>query len=316
MIKIDHPDQRDIDAAIRLIATDNSSGAAEILSQVERVFSPLVSSRLQTNSSLESARGSVLNICVALVQAQPDMSPILRVASEALAASRAHEDPVDVFKFAGQSALNFIQHSIYAARDVAVNAARIIINGDVILTHSRSSSVFAALNQARSDGKLFEVITTESRPGMEGRKLAADLYDNGIKVMLITDAAAAFALNRATKILVGADTVTAENLVNKVGTRMITLAAREKGLPIYALCDSSKFINLADTPASQKQGSTAEVWEDAPEGVEISNRYFEPTPLNLFTGFVTEEGVLTADSVASVAQSARIEAILVESLRS
>jgi translation initiation factor eIF-2B subunit delta len=316
LIKIDHPDQHEIDAAIRIIAADNRSGAAEILSRVERVFTPLASSTLQTNDSLESARDSVLNICVALVQAQPDMSPILRVASEALAASRAHEEPHDVFKFAGQSALSFIQHSINAARDVAVNAARTIINGDIILTHSRSSSVFAALNQAKLDGKVFEIITTESRPGMEGRRLAADLYDRGIKVMLITDAAAALALDRATKIFVGADTVTPENLVNKMGTRMIALAAREKGLPIYALCDSSKFINLTDTSVSQKQGSTAEVWEAAPEGVEISNRYFEPTPLNLITGFVTEEGVLTADAAASIAQAATIETILVESLRS
>jgi len=316
LAKIDHPSHLEINAAISLIASDNRSGAAEILSRVERVFSPLASStELQIEASVESARDSVLNICKALVLAQPDMSPILRVASVALAASRAHGDPLDVFRFAGQSALSYIQHSIASARDAVANGARIISSGDTVLTHSRSSSVFAALKQASSDGKLFAVIATESRPGMEGRRLAADLHDLGIKVILITDAAAALEIDRATKILVGADTITPDNLVNKIGTRMIALAARERGLPAYALCDSSKFINLAGSIKSQRQGSTDEVWEDPPEGVEIKNYYFEPTPLNWFTGLVTEKGVLTADAAASVARDASIEAILVESLR-
>lgn len=316
MIKIVHPNHLEIKAAISLIASDNRSGAAEILSSVERVFAPLASSsELQTYASVESARDAILNICVALVRAQPDMSPILRVASAALAESRAHEDPIDVFKFAGRSALRFIQRSIDATRDAAANGARIISNGDIVLTHSRSSSVFAALKEARSDGKLFAVVATESRPGLEGRRLAADLHNLGIKVTLITDVSASLELDRVTKILVGADTVTPNNLVNKVGTRMIALAAREKDLPLYALCDSSKFINLDTSTGSQRQGSTDEVWREVPEGIEVKNHYFEQTPLNWFTGLVTEEGVLTADAAASVARNATVETILVESLR-
>jgi len=143
------------------------------------------------------------------------MSPILRVASVALAASRAPEHPLDVFGFAGQSALSFIQRSIASARDAAANGARIINSGDIVLTHSRSSSVFAALKQASSDDKLFAVVATESRPGMEGRRLAADLQDLGIKVILIKDAAAALELDRVTKILVGADTITPKNQIGR-----------------------------------------------------------------------------------------------------
>ena len=43
----------------------------------------------------------------------------------------------------------------------------------------------------------------------------------------------------------------------------------------------------------------AEVW-DAPAGVRVWNRYFEAVPLQMVTGVVTEEGVLTPGEVEAM----------------
>ena len=82
------------DAAIGDIASDNVSGAAEILRRAAAVFS-LLSAELTHQASLSASLGideaqqSVRETCIALAKAQPDMSSLLRLASEALSAARA-----------------------------------------------------------------------------------------------------------------------------------------------------------------------------------------------------------------------------------
>ncbi len=66
-------------AAIRDIAFDNVSGAAEILRRAEGVFSLLRNeSSRQASISIQDAQGSIREASIALAQAQPDMSSLLR----------------------------------------------------------------------------------------------------------------------------------------------------------------------------------------------------------------------------------------------
>jgi translation initiation factor 2B subunit (eIF-2B alpha/beta/delta family) len=155
----------------------------------------------------------------------------------------------------------------------------------------------------------------------EGHKLASELASKGIDVTVIADATASLFIERAgliaNLILVGADKVTPEYVVNKIGTRMIALAARERGLPVYAICDTSKFIAfdyLADGTRDQRNAD--EQWPDAPEGVAVVNSYFEPTALADFTGVITELGVLSAAEASTLAGKACIDPTLVDELRS
>jgi len=59
-------------------------------------------------------------------------------------------------------------------------------------------------------------------------------------VTLITDAQAAVFAGSVDLVLLGADALTEVGAVNKVGSRLIALAAREAGAPVYACCDSGK----------------------------------------------------------------------------
>src|SRR6185503_21069693 len=125
----------------------------------------------------------------------------------------------------------------------------------------------------------------------------------------------ALELDRATKILVGADTITPDNLFNKIGTRMIALAARERGLPVYAICDSSKFVCEDYFRAAIRQSRNAdELWVSPPRGVSIANCYFETTPLSCFTGIITEDGMLSAAEAARRAERSTIDLALVRGL--
>jgi translation initiation factor 2B subunit (eIF-2B alpha/beta/delta family) len=211
--------------------------------------------------------------------------------------------------------MQFIESARLASRATASRAAALIHEGAAVLTHSRSSTVLSALLEAKQAGRSFAVFTTESRPMFEGRSLAASLSSNEISVKLIADSAAALAMNTADLILLGADKLTPHDVTNKIGTRMIALAARERDLPRYVLCDTSKFIRgdySFGTAIEMKDPD--ELWDNPPTGVKPENSYFEPTPLEYFTGIVTEDGVLSIDEARRRAEGAAIDQDLVNSL--
>jgi translation initiation factor 2B subunit (eIF-2B alpha/beta/delta family) len=132
-----------------------------------------------------------------------------------------------------------------AAERASLVASELIGEGSRVLTHSRSSTVKAALICARRSGKTFRVIATESRPLCEGRTLASELAREGIRVTLIADAAVAAKIDDVDFVITGADRISPGLLVNKIGTRMIALAANEKGVPVYALADMSKLLGFS-----------------------------------------------------------------------
>ncbi|MEW6207343.1 MAG: hypothetical protein AB1631_03185 [Acidobacteriota bacterium] len=277
----------DIAAAIEEIARDRHAGAAEILRRAAQIF------------SLAGESDEMIDVCCALIRAQPAMAPLANLASAVAQSTRAEE-----------TARWFIEKAELDIRDASLHAAGLIKENSRVLTHSRSSTVLRAFSAAISDGRKFRVIATESRPLFEGRRLASELADRGAAVTLIADAAAALFMDQIDFVLVGADRVTPHRLVNKIGTRMIALAATERSVPVYALADATKFIDFSADEAARDLN---ELWTDAPAGVEIANRYFEPVPLNLFTRIITEEGALEIEEARRRAASASLHPLLARS---
>ena len=272
------------------LSGDNRSGAAELLRQAAGVFARLRADQAKV-ADLTNAQQAVLETAVALIRAQPEMAPLARLANSALAAACRATDADDAWRMAEQAACDFITGASDSAEQTAAHAADLIDDNATVLTHSRSSTVLAAFQQARRAGRRFRVIATESRPLMEGRALAEALAGEAVNVTFIADTAAALMMPQVACVIVGADGVTPDWLVNKIGTRMIALAARECGVKMIALCDTSKFIANRAAP-SEANRRCDELWPDAPAPVEIVNRYFEPTPIDYFTSIVTEDGLL------------------------
>jgi translation initiation factor 2B subunit (eIF-2B alpha/beta/delta family) len=279
-----------LDAAIADLGGDNRSGAAELLRQAAGVFARLRADQAKV-ADLINAQQAIVETAVALIRAQPDMAPLARLADNAFEAARHAKDADEALRFAEQAARDFIAGATHSAAQTAAHAVALIGDNSTVLTHSRSSTVLATFQQARRAGRRFRVIASESRPLMEGRAMAEALVDESVNVTFIADTAAAMMMPQVACVIVGADCVTPDWLVNKIGTRMIALAAREGGVKMVALCDTSKFI-AARAAAGEANRRRDELWPDAPSPVDIVNRYFEPTPIDYFTGIVTEDGLL------------------------
>lgn len=295
---------------IKQIAEDSRSGAAEILRRAAEALSLV---EALEGADAEDARRAVVSACADIVMAQPDMAPLLNLASEVVRAAHLATSANEVMRAAAAAAREFSDNATLGAAAAVSRAADLIGEGATVFTHSRSSTALAAFLKASAAGKRFRVIATESRPLLEGRALAESLARAGVSVTLIADAAAASVLDRVDCVLIGADKITPENLINKIGTRMIALAAREREVAAYAICDGSKFTACV-SPAAPDQKSADELWPSAPEGVRVLNNYFEPTPLDYFTAVITGEGRLPPQQARERARAAVIHQALADAL--
>jgi translation initiation factor eIF-2B subunit delta len=287
--------------AIDAIAADNAAGAADIVRRAAAIFSLIDASQC---ADLGQANTLIAGVCDGLVAAQPDMAPVLNLANAVRGAAASGGGPAEALRLAVKAAGDFSRLAAAAYVETAKQAAKLIRPGCKLLTHSRSSTVLEALSTAARKGVAFGVIATESRPVLEGRTLATELANAGIVVTLIADAAAATVLSEIDLVLVGADRVTPEAVVNKIGTLMIALAARERAIPIHAVCDTTKFTASAHSSAAKRrQRDPAELWTDPPSNVRVRNEYFEETPLKYFAAVVTEHGFLNPTEAARRAAS-------------
>jgi len=129
------------------------------------------------------------------------------------------------------------------------------------------------------------------------------MLDLGIKTTLIVDSAARFFMNQINFVIVGADAITSEgNVINKIGTSMIALAAQEARTPFYVVSELLKF-----DPATMygdyeriEERDAAEIWENAPKNIAIRNPAFDVTRRDFIHGIICEEGIISPHSIIEV----------------
>ena len=169
---------------------------------------------------------------------------------------------------------------------------RLIKKGDVIFTHCHSTNVVNALIYAKKKGKKFEVYNTETRPLFQGKKTAYELRGAGIKVTMFVDSALGVALSKeqgtkkADIVFLGADAITEEGVINKIGSEVIANIARDNKIPVYVVADSWKFTS-SKIPFEHRELN--EVWDNAPKRIKIKNPAFEFIDKKYITKVITEE---------------------------
>jgi translation initiation factor 2B subunit (eIF-2B alpha/beta/delta family) len=225
--------------------------------------------------------------------ARPSMAPIDNLLGrwqQRLAELPAAE--LSAFRLAAARAAEALEwESRQAVQAAAQAACRFIGDDRTVITHSLSSSVSACLGMLRTRG--LRVIFSESRPLDEGWRLAQQLSVWSVPATLITDAQLGLFAAKADLALVGADSLLADgSAVNKAGTYLLALAARDQGIPFYVCCESFKWRNEAapELEAMDPSELGAPGWP----GIEVRNIYFDVTPARLIDGWFSEQGLCRA----------------------
>jgi len=204
-----------------------------------------------------------------------------------------------------EAARGFIEYSEQAVKRIGEIGARLIRTGDRILTHCNSSAVESILVMAWRSGERFHVYATETRPRFQGYITARNLAKAGIPVTLVPDSAVLQVIEtkRITRVIVGADTVTANGaVINKVGTSQIALAARLHRIPFIVATETYKFspYTVVGQPVEIEERPPEEVLENPPPGIRIRNPAFDATPPEYIDMIVTERGIIPPKSAALV----------------
>ncbi|RLI20361.1 S-methyl-5-thioribose-1-phosphate isomerase [Candidatus Bathyarchaeota archaeon] len=202
-----------------------------------------------------------------------------------------------------------------ADEDVATNrligkhGARLIRDGDVILTHCNAGALatvdygtaLGVVRAALEQGKNIEVIATETRPKLQGARLTAyELKRDGVPVTLITDNMVGYVMYKGLidKVIVGADRVVQDAVINKIGTYNVAVLAKEHGIPFYVAAPKSTFdVQHVSADVVIEERKPEEVTQIglqriAPEGIKVLNPAFDITPLKYVTAIICESGIL------------------------
>jgi ribose 1,5-bisphosphate isomerase len=214
-----------------------------------------------------------------LASSRPAMGAIAGAVGRVLATAQvASYLPADELRrLVEEEARGLIGSRDRAARAIAVHLAP-MLNDALVVTHSASATVREAVTHTPPA----RVVCTVSAPFEEGRRFAEDLREAGLNVELVDDDEAASALEHASLLLVGADTVFRDGAVcNKVGTQPLARTAAEQGVRTVV---AGEVIKLAPT--------------DPP--ATLDDDFFDITPCEDIDTIVTEEGAVASDEVRAL----------------
>jgi len=267
------------------IKKDTSSGAAELAEQGAK----LLLDALKQGQGME-----IKALGRALIDAQPAMAPMLNLVNYLFHAIESIQDPQAIREKGKIAVQGFLDSLRTASEKIRGHALGLLKGKKRVMTHSYSSTVLGVLEHARG----IEVICPEARPLGEGLSTARALGEQGIRVRLVTDFAALSLVGESDLVMVGADAITLEGVVNKIGTYGLALAARDNSVPFYVLAGWEKFLPPPFAQALRiEKKDPQEITQETIPNVAVENRYFDLTPLELITAVVTQAGVISADEV-------------------
>jgi translation initiation factor 2B subunit (eIF-2B alpha/beta/delta family) len=277
-------------AAIERLKADATSGASELLPRAIEILRRVV--RLAPDDALEIFR--------AVGRAQPSMASLWNAA---LAALREPREPGAFDRFDDRR-----RRAAEALARCAMDEMRPGGLPRHVVTISYSGSVLACL-LALGRSTSVTVSCAEGRPGLEGRLLAERLVQAGIGVEFYSDAALGEALRQDAAhgaiVLVGADAVTPDWALNKIGTRMLAAAAMEDGVPVYVAATRDKFMDArAARLLNVVEHDTHSPWNGAPSGVTPHNTWFERVVLDRVAGVITDAGTLAPGMLEEACRAA------------
>jgi len=195
---------------------------------------------------------------------------------------------------------------------------KLVRDGAKFSTFSTSGSVMCILEQVAGAGKKIIVTCHEARPHNEGYRTFREVAALGFPVTIGTDAALTNLTAKSDIFIIGADAITSTGHVYaKMGSYLAALACREFGVPFYVAADTSKFdlLSLLGFPLKDSSRPPEEVSDmEVPQGCRVANVTFELIPPYLITGIITERGLISPGSVASMMNPDKMSPAMVSKL--
>lgn len=223
-------------------------------------------------------------------------------------------DAKAVVKVVVDEAQKMADEDVRVNRKIGEHGSKLIGNRDAILTHCNAGSLatvdygtaLGIVRTAWEQGKEIKVVATETRPRLQGARLTVyELKRDGIPVTLITDNMVGYVMSKRLidKVVVGADRIVRDAVINKIGTYTIAVLAHEHNVPFYVAAPKSTFdlIHASKDVIVEERNSKEVTYVGsqriAPIGVKALNPAFDITPMRYVSAIICETGVLSAAGI-------------------
>lgn len=286
----------DISDEIQKITRDTIHGSLFITKQAIDVITTYLD---HISPNMDTIISSLQKTAYSLFKGQSSMALLFNFLNDLLfLLDDIKEKDISQFKTDIKSWCNSYKNSIEnATQAISYNLSNKVPSHSLIGTYSSSETVYKAILFLHKNDKKIRVICSESRPVMEGTTLATNLINNAIPTILTTDASLFSKISTFDMVIVGVDSVYIKGVINKIGTFPLATIAKKEDVPLYALCSTKKILPAQMMPPKEPLKDSAEILANPPHGLTIENRYFDSTPLHLFTGIITENGAETPSAI-------------------
>ncbi len=317
-------DQRILPGRFEIVRCANVAAVAEAIRDmvvrgapaigVTAAFGMALAGKHSNAKTIAAFRADLEAAAKVLLASRPTAVNLAWAVERMLAEARKPADSLETLRQALiAAAQRMADEDVEINRRLASHGAALIEDGDIILHHCNTGALatvdwgtaLGVIRMAHEQGKRPHVLVDETRPRLQGARLTAwELQQYGIPYDIISDNAAGYFLRsgQVQKVFFGADRVAANgDVVNKIGSYMLALAAHSNGVPVYSVFPISTVdLSLAHgdlIPIEERD--PREVLDIqiagqsvAPEGASARNPAFDVTPHTLLTALIVEKGVV------------------------
>lgn len=233
-------------------------------------------------------------------------------------AKAAKADVDELRRIVVQEAQRIAEEDASANRQLGRKGAELLSDGDVVLTHCNAGELatveygtaLGVIRAAVESGKKIRVVATETRPLLQGARLTAyELVRDGIPVTLITDNMVGYVMYKrlVNKVIVGADRIVRDAVINKVGTFTVAVVAKAHNVPFYVAAPQSTFdLKRTSNQVVIEERKPEEVTHlngrrIAAEGVNVLNPAFDITPLEYVSAIISDAGIMRREDFKNLA---------------
>jgi eIF-2B alpha/beta/delta-like uncharacterized protein len=294
---------------IKKIKSDNISGSIELSTDAAEVLIFLVEN-YDIDSSLELIN-LINKTAYELIKAQPSMASIFNLGNIITLSTSNLRDIDKIKENLNKICQKFIENLKLSMKQISKTALKLLDDDITIITHSYSSTLLNTLVYAKKFGFNIKIICTESRPMNEGVKLASLLGKKGLEVKLVVDSCIYSFLQESDMIFVGADSISLNGIINKIGTCGLAISAKHYKKKFYVLCSLDKILPKEYQLIYKYKNNPREIISNSIKNVEAVNYYFDLTPLEFIDGFVSERGVLSKVDIQDIINNIKINKNLI-----
>jgi len=226
--------------------------------------------------------------------------------------STAEDESVEgIIELIKSEAIKIHDEDRESCRKIGMYGLEIVPDNARIITHCNAGSLatggwgtaLGVVYAAAENKKNIRVFADETRPLGQGARLTLwEMNQAGIPCTLITDSTAAslMAKKEIDLVVFGADRIAGNgDVANKIGSYGLAVSAKYHGIPCYCAAPLSTF------DVSLKSGKEIPIenrdpneilniynYEDKEKNLNIYNPAFDVTPFDLFSGIITEAGII------------------------